>query len=208
MILTLLPDRNTPHRSDWSGAFSPEARLFVQQHGGVVLEVPQDLPAAGKFRATIAAIEQHQPDVVAYFGHGLRRSLPQLGITLGNVDTFGAAIAAFATAPRVVLYACSAADGFGPAGDGGLADGLRDAMVGSGARGAQVDAHRTAGHTTHNPHVRRFLADTTRGGVYIVEPESELWRKWVHALKGPMRFKFPFLTIAEIHAALAKEPPS
>lgn len=203
--LVLLPDRNTPHRSDWSGAFSPEARLFAQgRSDAVVIEVPQDLPAAGKFRATIAAVEQHQPDVVAYFGHGLRRSLPQLGVSLGNVDTLGAAIAAFATAPRVVLYACSAADGFGPAGDGGLADGLRDAMVGSGATGAQVDAHRTAGHTTRNPYVRRFLADTALGGVYIVEPRTPLWPRWVEALRGPMRFKFPFLTIAAIHGALAK----
>ena len=94
--------------------------------------------------------------------------------------------------------------GDGPGGDGGFADALRDALSERGVTG-HVDAHVTTGHTTRNPHVRRFYCDGAAagtGGDWLVAPGSPKWRRWVTALKGDMRFRFPWLTPAEIDAAL------
>jgi hypothetical protein len=41
------------------------------------------------------------------------------------------------------------------------------------------------------------------GGFWIVEPKSELWKPWVKALKTTdLRFRFPAMTVAEIHSEL------
>ena len=201
--LVLTADRNTIGRHDWVGAFDPEARAFMDVHGGVRVQIPQALTARCRFEAALRAVEEHRPDVVAYFGHGLRRQLPQLGMGLHEAAAFGAAIAANATGARVVLYACSAADGTGPGGDGGFCDALRDALIGLGAVSSQVDGHSNGGHTTRNPYVRRFNVRTNVGGDWIVAPGTPLWARWRAALMGPMRFRYPFLTAAEIAAELA-----
>lgn len=224
MILVLTPDRGSKHRpSDFAGAFRPEADAFVKVNGGVVERIDQSLPPEGRFRQAVGFVEQHAPDTLAYFGHGLPRGLPSMGATLANLSHLAAALAFASTAPRVVLYSCLAAEDLTrgdaglPGGDGGFADSLRDACVKHDAPGVQVDAHGSSsqlkgrvadlgGHTTQNPYVRRFSGPETKesvGGEWLVADTSRLWREWVRALRGPMRFQFPFLTREQLVARLA-----
>ena len=58
MILVLTPDRDTPGRSDWRGAFQPEADAFLARHGGTLVRIDQGQNQAGRFRQTLAAIEE------------------------------------------------------------------------------------------------------------------------------------------------------
>lgn len=202
MILVLTADRDTPGRADYRGAFAPEADAFVSKHGGTVVRIDQGQNAAGRFRQTLHAIEEHQPDVLVYCGHGLRRSLPQLGATLGNIASLAGAVALGSTGPLVVLYACSAADGVAPGGEGGFCDALRDALCNAEAGGCRVLGHSTAGHAVRNPYVREFRSETTIGGTWLVAPGSPLWSRWVKALQGPLRLEYPFLSAAEVAARL------
>jgi hypothetical protein len=174
---------------------------------------------------------------VAFFMHGLRDSI-QTGHTCnpkrqpGYEPVMSLALAlrgVTKSAPKIPLYACDAArDGNlsrkddkneGPGGDGGFADGLRDAMIAldhAWASDGWVDAHITPGHTTVNPNVRRFRCDPLPyeitlgmvGGDWIVDPrDRKLWSTWRKALgsvhrKGAFRLDFPLLSIRQIHEHL------
>lgn len=201
-VLVLSPDRDTPGRHDYRGAFQPEADAFIARHGGTLVRIDQGQAQAGRFRQTLQAIEEHQPDTLVYFGHGLRRSLPQLGAGLGNVASIAAALALGSTGPLVVLYACSAADGVAPGGEGGYCDALRDALCNAEATGCRVIGHSSAGHTSRNPYVREFTSATALGGTWLVAPGSTRWRAWSKGLQGPLRLEFPFLSAAELAARL------
>jgi hypothetical protein len=166
------------------------------------------LTRQARFFEVIAGLAKPPLDCLAWFGHGLPRSLPQPWIGLKDVDHF-ASVFASSKVPRqtVVLYACSTGAG-GVGGDGGFADALRDALCRAGSVNCRVVAHVTAGHATRNPNVRFFdgmgSATGGAGGYYPVAPGSALWKKWVRALRETdMRFRFPFLSVAEIHAELA-----
>ena len=145
------------------------------------------------------------PDVLAIFGHGWETGI-QCGFGLAQVGDLAGALAGAARAPRVILYGCLTAEGTGPGGDGGFADALRDALCAAGAAWAQVDAHVTAGHCCRIPYVRRFegagVPTGGLGGAYLVTPGAALWKPWVAALKGDLRFRFPFLSAVAIHCEL------
>ncbi len=195
--LILTPDANSAHRNDFTGMFLPAAQTFQHAHGGTIVKIP--LRAV---REVYRAIDVHQPDVIAFFCHGLRRGLPQMGVSLGQVDELAKRIAEWSTSPTLILYACSAAEGSGPAGDGGLCDALRDALVAHGAAGARVFGHSNAGRADSNPHVRVFDGSTSLGGRWVVAPGSPHWKAWREALKGPLWAMFPFLRPDELAAHL------
>ena len=209
--LILTPDRNTT-KPDYKGAFQPEAIHFSRLHGLPRATEIDITRGAGERRAAVfAAIEKmpHDSDVFACFTHGLRRALPQFGFDNSHAVEFGRALASrLAPSGVVALYACSTGtspNGIGE-GDGGFADALRDAIVqASPAWRGHVDAHERAAHTTTNPYVRRMDYTTDKGGAWIVEPDSALWVKWRTRLneRDPLRLRFPFMTIAEIHESLA-----
>jgi hypothetical protein len=216
-LLIVTPDRNTPGRKDFSGAFLPESLAFAVRANvhsvdrDEIRTVRIDLGGSGAARRAqlITAIaECERPlELVAFFCHGLMRKLPQLGWDTGNVAELATALAArMPIGARVVLYACSTAAGSGTGGDNGFADRLRDALCAAGAIDCQVDAHFGAGHATMNPRVRRFEGRGSHtggvGGAWIVPPGSPKWRAWIAKLKTPYRFDFPFLPLASIHAAL------
>lgn len=214
MILILTPDRNTPtrkqpHRKDYTGAFAPEARLFQQTHGGEVVKIDQSKPATGRARAVLSAIHEWKPEFVAFFCHGLRRSITQMGFTITNVHELAGELVAACSGPRVVLYACSAANGItneAPGGDGGFADQLRDACFKHGASTCTVWAHDRAGHTTQNPYVRCFDGAEHKanvGGQWVVDPKSALWKAWDQYLEGPGRFQFPFVGRKQLDGQIA-----
>lgn len=215
--LIVTPDRNTPGKKDYTGAFLPESRLFAAHrsthapNGGVVIpRVTIDIskPPEQRRAQLLAAISGARPvSAIAFFCHGLMRKLPQLGWDLSNVDVLAAQLATHGTADIVaVLYACDTAAGVAPGGDGGFADRLRDELCRAGATNCRVDAHKTAGHAVMNPHVRRFEGMGSGiggvGGSWIVEPGSEKWNAWKRALRTPFRYDFPFMTIDEIHDEL------
>ena len=213
--LVIHPLHDTGTKRDATGAFIPEARAYGTWladnvvHAAVTHGFDNRASKLARRREVEAEIRiVGKLDTVALFCHGLARGI-QTGHDLATVSTLAEAIAASAGPSRrlvVTLYACDAADspGDGPGGDGGFADALRDALAERGITG-HVDAHVTTGHTTRNPYVRRFWCNgegAGTGGDWLVAPGSPKWRKWVAALKGDMRWRFPWMTPGEIDAAL------
>jgi hypothetical protein len=222
-VLVFAPRHNSAGKKDATGAFQPEALAFARRHG-----VPRNqlvyvdntlgngdmrqivLGAVAAFRQ--GATDGRPPEALAFFCHGLGKRI-QFGFDATNVAELATSLSG-AGGPRVALYACNtgkasdaeALEVFG--GDGGFADALRDALCRAGAGACQVDAHTTAGHTTMNPNVRRFLGMGSPvggvGGFYLVHVgQKELWRKWRTALRETdLRFDFPFMSVAEIHRTL------
>lgn len=207
--LVVTPDRNSKGKRDYGGAFLPEALAFLKHHrplSSTHVKVSLDAsPHARQVQLLNAINDSPRLKLLAFFTHGLRSRLPQFGWSLADVGELALMIATHSVPDvRVVLYACDTAAGTGPGGDGGFADALRDELVQAGATRCQVDAHKTAGHTTRNPYVRRFDASQQgKGGTWIVDPDGPLWRRWVRALREtPLRYEFPLLSQAEIHARL------
>lgn len=215
--LILTPDRDVV-KKDYTAVFKPSA-LELQRVNAVAgrptyirqIDVNKSLQLRFKqLCSTIAEVEEITDlDRIVFMCHGTRRQL-QLGVTRANVADFAKAL------PRepyeITLYACSAAGPASHSGDGHLADMLRDAVVTRFKRtpdvDVTVDAHATKGHATRNPYVRRFKRDGAStpgvGGRWIVEPGSALWPKWKRALQTDFRYKFPRMTIGEVHDYLAK----
>lgn len=208
--IVFLPDRNE-HKSDYRGAFDPESKRFAEIYDLPRVKVDISRGAASRRMSVLHALEPLRDlACVAFFTHGLRSSLPQMGFNLANVRALGEALArALAPSGVVVLYACSTAGGIGGGerGEGGFADALRDVL--SELRPdwtGHIDAHERAAHTTKNALCRRFShhkGDTKRAGAaWIVDPDDKtLFRAWQkNELHGTdeMRFRFPFMRIAEI----------
>lgn len=208
-MIAFAPSYNTGKRHDATGAFQPEMRSFVKLHRASWVYVDNREPAKSQRESIVSAIQLSPCDVVAFFCHGSRFGL-ELGFDLRTVRELAKVLARLRNV-RVVLYACSAAAGMPrgeTGGDGGFADELRDELCKAGATDCQIDAHLTSGHTTKNPHVRRFEGRGSPvggvGGYYLVPPRSPLWLKWRAALRSTdLRFRFPFLTVGELHAELA-----
>lgn len=218
-VLAIVPMSNSKGKKDVTGAFLPEARKWVDLHGGALARF-DNAAAPAKRRADVEAVLGGHTGLraVGFFCHGLSRSL-QTGHGLSHVDALARVLTA-ATAPGAVvaLYACDAADTpvkNAPGGDDGFADRLRDALILHDAEhwhGGHVDAHVTTGHTTTNPYLRRFdctLAVPSEvplgivGGDWLVKPGSGLWTAWRKALRNTdLRFRFPFMTERQIHAEL------
>lgn len=220
-VLAFTPDRNTKV-ADYSGAFKPEAMRFCTLYGGMRVEVPLDKPLRFQQETCLGAIQGAAQnaaaagktlDCVAFFCHGFTPRL-QFAWSRPNVGRLAQALAEVGCR-RVALYACSAAGGPGPGGDGGFADVLRDAMCIVGMTDARVLAHRTSGHTTWNPRKRFFEGMGSpvggTGGFDIVGEKSPLWNRWRKRLATPkdtLRFQINFMSVADIHAELLASPAS
>lgn len=245
-VVAFAPQYPSKARPGDAAEFAREARAWLRLHKAHlgVEPIPFDntAPPRQRARAVAAALRGAHAlggplRAVAFFCHGLRDSL-QAGFAsdVGRRPAY-APVGELATvlrevmtsAPILPLYACDAArdddaDGKddlegGPGGEGGFADALRDALIALDASwswGGVIDAHAKAGHTTLNPHVRRFACSPLPhevhlgmvGGGWIVDPtDRPRWRAWNAALgepkkKGSMRLRFPSMTVAEIHAEL------
>lgn len=223
-ILAFVPDQDSPGKRDVAGAFLPEARAFVQFHK----EAPEDsivrFPANAELphrRAvcTMAMKSQIAPiDVLAFFCHGWQTGI-QAGFQTPHILQLARMIALYCKPDAyVLLYACSTggdADGVdderlpGTGGDGGFADGLRDACEALG-RDVTVVGHTTKGGTTINPYVRHFSPDTGgKGGEWYIDPSSRMWPLWRAAMAAPrstLRYRFFWLSREEIEAELVPPP--
>lgn len=201
--LAIYASQNTT-KPDATGAFIPESLHWQRMHGGAREGYKNKLGAVACRREVEGILAKHSGiDALAFFNHGYRDGM-QTGHHIPHVGALADAIAK-ACAPRVVIYlaACSTAKQRTVA-LGGFADALRDALTARGVAG-HIDAHTTAGHTTRNPHVQRFAMGAPVGdiaGDWIVAPGDPLWRKWVAALKGDLRLRYPLMTREEIRASL------
>lgn len=227
-ILVLYSNTNTHGKQDATGAFIPEAKEFARVH-----DVPNDqvigiklprVPKVKRRERTIAAFKSAKElfNAIVFFGHGWAQGI-QFGFNRKHIPDLVRIMKHYCTADvKVILFACLAAENdvrdseiknIGPGTDGGFADVLRDEMSRQGFGYGHVDAHKTAGHTSWNPFLVRFLCEDTndpefdvQGGAWIVQPRSELWKRWVRALrdkKGGLRYRFPFMTEMEIKNELA-----
>ncbi len=219
--LAFAPMFNRPRKSDATGAFQPEAALFLKVadsmlpgtgRGEVVMIDNRGSPDSMR-NAVLEEIRKSQPAVVGFFCHGVVQRI-QFGFDVQNVSELAAVLAEGGQDVIVPLYTCntgmaSLLERFRPiGGDGGFADALRDALCRAGATTCRVDAHTTAGHTTQNPYVRRFegLGSPVGGigGYMIVSPKDRvLWPRWRRALEtSDLRHRYPLLGVGTIHSLL------
>lgn len=214
-VLVLRPDRGSRSKPrDYATVFRPESEGFaeVAAKRGLsveVVEVDLGAPLVRRAEQFLDAVDGavkgvHTLTHVAWFGHGLPRSLPQVGV---SPDEFAAHLASpKRPSPTVALYSCLNADG-GVGGDGGYADLLRDALCRSGSAWCRVVGHALKGHAGWNPTLREFLGLGSEsggvGGTWVVAPKTRLWPAFVRLMKETdLRWRVPFMTAAEVHAEL------
>jgi hypothetical protein len=208
-MLCFAPAFNTKGRKDATGAFIPEAERFLKHHGqdSSMLRLIDNMQNKTQMRrAVLKHLKEfscHGLDGVFFFCHGYRRGI-QFGFTTKGLKKLATAIFdACDENPRVCFYSCDVGRDsdrkrtddlktFG--GDGGFADEMRDALCKAGSRWCRVD-----GHTTRNPHVRRFEGDGSmvggKGGYYIVpRQKKKLFKKWRELLRTAFRFEYPFMS--------------
>jgi len=225
-LIAIAPMHDAPGRRDASTVFLPEARRFLDLHGGGLF-VPFDNsePKAHRRAHVESAIWYSFPgdwiDHVAIFCHGLRDSL-QTGHASKSLGNLAQSIAwrARPGAPLVVtLYACDTARDYDrdrsddttdvEGGEGGFADAFRDALRDAGASAGWLDAHPVTAHATRAPYVRRFRLETDAPAPWLVSPRGPAWGAWRRALWGKvpgledLRLRFPRMSGAEIHAVLS-----
>lgn len=212
-------DRNADGKRDFTGAFDPEARAFMKLYGiplGHRLSVNFGNPGfeSPKRRSQVLDfIKSTSPDkelgCVAVFSHGLTDKI-EIGFGKKHVTDLVSALKSRKTAKNilVLLYCCSTGGtSANSTGDNSFADLLRDELCKQGFSDCRVMAHTIAGHATRNPMKRLFdgLGSPVGGvgGQMIVSPTTQktLFAKWRAALTRSdlFRFKFPTMTIAEIH---------
>lgn len=219
MMIAFAPRYNTKGRKDATGAFQPEARRFLEHHKQApdrLYIIDNSAPKSAMRRQVLDVLTSYHGtciECVAFFCHGYKTGM-QFGFTKSDLDELASELALLGREDlSVPLYACDTArdadkdrlddlEEFG--GDGGFADELRDALCRAGVRYCCVDAHTTAGHTSRNPHVRRFegmgspLGGT--GGYYIVPRKNrKAWTAWRKLLKTDFRYDYPLLTTSHIH---------
>lgn len=184
-----------------AATFQARARAFCSHFGFTSPYIfdndgDDDNLADGRFpvvrrRAIIEELDRRPGpiNVVAYFGHGLRRGLSSAGF-LGDhgLQEFADALARNIN-PRsvIILNACSCGH------PGGFAEQLGPALVSRGVR-ATIYAHNNSGHTTNNPTKRRYP-----GGDYLIAPGDKRFRSWRQALWGTdLWARYPFMEPEQI----------
>lgn len=218
-LLVFMPRYNSAGRRDATGAFHPEAARIVGLYPGSTALTFDNTLSMGQRRDAvldgIRAVDRYGVTGVAFLCHGWVDGI-QAGFTRKTAGELARVIGLSPDISRqlVVLYCCST--GADPqdspresagCGDGSFADILRDELCRQGSVGCRVVAHGTAGHTTQNPYALFFdgmgIPDGGVGGYAPVRPSTSAWPKWRAALRtGDLRFRFPFMSAAEIHAEL------
>lgn len=211
LSLAFAPKYDSPGKRDATKVFQPEAQRFLAHHG-----VPEDRlflidnkknfygmrqEVMDVLEDKIVPLSRGQTPVVAFFCHGTRLSL-KLGFTTRHVDLLAGAFAGYnSNRIRVPLYACWAGT------DRGFAYQLLIRLCEADMSAAVVDGHVGRGHATRRPYVKRYDAIGSptggQGGYDIATPSHKsLWRAWLKALKGDLRFRYPVMDLAAIHKEL------
>ncbi len=226
-VLAFAPAHNSHGKRDASGAFIPEAYSFVDEaYEGEVVLFDNSKPFAARRREVLKLIRASdaflgcQLDAVAFFCHGWASGI-QAGFGMRSVKRLAGVLSDAASSDflTVPLYCCSTASdgeralgaGLGAGtGDNSFADKLRDELCKAGVKYTRVMGHTTKGHTTRNPDVRFFdgmgTPEGVDGGYSPVKRGTKSWGPWKKALRdrvvGDLRFRFPFMTAADIHKEL------
>ena len=225
-IVIATPAHNSEGKHDATGAFIPCGDAFRRVHGvraEQVVRVDNTLPQLKRAIQLVGVLERERPRVFVQLSHGYTHGT-QLGPRSpghprfregGNPIVWARMVRALAAYgdPTVVLYACSTGDdpdddpeSAPGSGDGSYADALRDALCQAGATTCRVVAHTTAGHAVRNPHVKFFDGmGSALGGVGAVPlaPPGML-RVLARMLQTDFAYRFPFMSVAEIHEHLAQ----
>jgi hypothetical protein len=232
-IAVFYSEKNSHGKKDAIGAFIPQATKFSNIHKVPVdCRIGVDCSRGhnyanrrGQVLEGLKRAANSSPgfvDHIVFFCHGWPKGV-QFGILRHEIRSFLLSIQPFVTSSvSFTLYSCLNAENdvrefiprsIGHGTDGGFADVLRDQMFFLGGTG-YVDAHKLKGHTTKNPTLVRFRTDRVEnpygggiGGFWLVEPKSELWDKWVQELKrekADLRYRFPFMTQADIFRELSE----
>lgn len=202
MILILMPDRNSPPKNDYTGAFLPVSRALVKHYPGRVVVVKVPVPVVDPRTLTISgptkqagfeqaaavcldAIDTHKSAHIVFLCHGWSGGL-QLGFRntkqkkgdASNFDLLCDLLRSQRPALRsVTLFACSAGD---EPESKKSSPGTGDNSFADILRdrsGVPVLAHWTAGHTTRNPDLIYFDAsDVPVKGGFAVTRGTPLWR--------------------------------
>lgn len=216
-VLVLAPDRDSPPKRDWTGAFRPAGQLLERHLGATVVSVPvptvdpstltiaagaKQAGFEGAARVSLAAIERYSPAHLVMLCHGWAtglqlgfRSAKQRGRDRENIEALLELLAelrASGILRSVCLFACSAGDE--PA-SGKSSPGTGDGSIADLIRdrtGAPVVAHWTVGHATRNPDLIVFDAGTAPliGGT-AVQRSTPLYRNAVRLLCGTGAQKAP-----------------
>jgi hypothetical protein len=224
-MLLFVPDQDTPGKKDVSKAFLPEAQAFARFHGVDPAAAIRRFPSGSalevrRMACTLELRKVAAPlDVVGFFCHGWKAGIQAGWLREHNLLFARQLAVCTALDAYVLLYACDTGRDAdldvdddrnpGPGGDGGFADGVRDACDVLG-RHVTVMGHATTGHCSMNPHARYFAPQCGgQGGHWYVEPKSHLWPLWVAALRDPrstLRYRFYSMSPAQIAAELVPEP--
>ena len=218
-FLVISGDRNSEDKTaDYTGMFLPEALAFMKTH---------NIPVANHHRVNLSYSESSrrfsvynfikkkhaelgQIEGIAFFCYGLGKKI-QLGIRISDLQDFSYLIKEIipkkSTNFTFVLYCCSLGDSPGIGGERGFADCLRDEMCKAGIVDVTITTNVEDGHATKNTSKKKFDGLSSpvggTGGIWIVAPKTTLWIKWKNAInKTDLRFRVPFMTIAEIHKEL------
>lgn len=220
--VVLLPNQNHV-RNDYGGAFRPEAQAFARLHTvppHAVYQIDISRDYAQRRAQSLECIRSARArygapiECVALFCHGWKNGV-QIGWLRAHAREVARVLAeTCARDVRVPLYCCLTGASIvrgAIGGDGGFADTLRDELCKAGVVDCVVDAHDRKGHTTRNPYVVRFRGQGSptggQGGAWIVAPKTDLFRVWDHKIETTdLRFRFPFLSTAQIHAEVLGLP--
>lgn len=210
-------DSNRQGKSDYNGAFNPEAIKFMSHH-----KIPNDarvkinlfngeIKRKNQFINEVTKItKKYNTNTITIFCHGLSNKI-ELGFSKQNIKEFIELLRSLdpgnKTFRRVILYCCSTgSDRFGKDGENSFADILRDELCKAGYIDCIVDAHTTAGHTTRNAHKKRYAGNGNpkggNGGEWIVAPGSKNWKKWIELLKTNDKYDVSFQSIETINENL------
>lgn len=221
--LVFTGDRNATGKRDFSGAFDPEARMFMKIHG-----IPASARLSVNFGNAGFESSRRRTEVLdfirktnptkelgclAVFCHGLTDKI-EIGFGRRHIPELVAALKSRNTAKNVLilLYCCSTGGtNANTTGDNSFADLLRDELCRQGFINCRVLAHTVSGHATRNP-MKRFFDGLGSpvggtGGQMIVSPTTQktLFAKWRAALtQGDLRFRCGAMSVAEIHNHLLK----
>ncbi len=225
-VLAIVCQHNVRGKKDVTGAFLPEAQKLTKAAapGSRIVRVDNSKPF-GRRRREINGIldklisEGAHFDSIAPFCHGWLNGI-QIGYSRKTVKQFADRIrdlSGDSSVATVPLYCCSTGEDEDDSsitaagtGDDSFADKLRDAMCDNGQTLCRVMAHTTVAHTTKNPMVLFMdgmgVPDGGVGGYPPVSPKSKNWKAWKRELRrhaGTLRFRFPYMSVAEIHAELS-----
>lgn len=224
-ILCFRPMHDTEGKKDVTYAFKPECEAFMacMDNGDGHIEVIDNSRSLQARKVQVikaldaADKEPDYFDAVAFFCHGWSAGI-QLGFQNQDAKLLAQKIQMLCdnSDPVVPLYCCSTGDDKDPltslsspgTGDNSFADRLRDALCGYGAPDCRVMGHTTVAHASKNPMALFFDGMGSpvggAGGFEVVGPGSPLWGRWKKAMQSTdLRFRFTFMSVAEIHAELS-----